>query len=170
MKWALLAAGVLVVLIAIVAMVGAMLPERHSATRKARYRQTAEALYAAIAGPPDWRTDVKGYGVLPDRNGRKQWWEQDRHGQKVVFELVEEAPPLRRVVRIASPDLPFGGTWTLEFAPVIGGADLRVREDGEIHNVFFRFLARFFFGYTSTMETFLRDLGAKFGEVVTVES
>ena len=77
---------------------------------------------------------------------------------------------MRRVVRIASPDLPFGGTWTLEIAPVIGGADLRVREDGEIHNVFFRFLARFFFGYTSTMETLLRDLGAKFGEVITVET
>ena len=34
----------------------------------------------------------------------------------------------------------------------------------------FRFMARFFFGYTSSIEGYLNDLGAKFGEAVTIEA
>jgi hypothetical protein len=118
-----------------------------------------------IAGAPDWRTGVKSYGHIGDG----KWWEEDTHGQKVAYELVEDSPPARRVIRIADKGLPFGGTWTFEIAPAAGGSDLRIREDGEIYNVIFRFMARFFFGYTSTIETYLRDLGAKFGQAVEIE-
>lgn len=82
--------------------------------------------------------------------------------------------PTRIAVRIAGrfPDggLPFGGTWTFEIAPAAtGGSDLRVREDGEIYNVIFRFMARFFFGYTASIEGYLRDLGTKFHQSVAIE-
>jgi len=67
--------------------------------------------------------------------------------------------------------LPFGGGWTFEIASLPGGgAELRVTEDGEIYNAIFRFLARFLFGYTGSIETCLRDLGAKFGEPVAIEA
>jgi hypothetical protein len=36
--------------------------------------------------------------------------------------------------------------------------------------VIFRFMARFLFGYTGSIETYLRDLGAKFGEPVAIEA
>src|ERR1035437_3306718 len=123
-----------------------MLPLRHRGTRKARYRVAPDALYAVIAGPPDWRTGVKSFGALPDQDGRKRWWEEDTHHQKIAFELVEDQPPTRLAVRIADKGLPFGGTWTFEISPVADGAsDLRIHEDGEIYNVIFRFMARFFF-------------------------
>ena len=169
MKWILLIAGILVVLAGLVALIGAMLPVRHHGTRKARFRVSPEALYAVLAGPPDWRTGVKGFGTLPDEGGRKRWWEEDNHGQKVTFELVEDAPPRRLAVRIADRGLPFGGTWTFEIAPDGGGSELRISEDGEIYNVIFRFMARFIFGYTGSIETYLRDLGAKFGVPVNIE-
>ena len=54
----------------LVALAGAMLPREHRATRKARYRVAPEALYAVLAGPPDWRTGVKSFGVLADEEGR----------------------------------------------------------------------------------------------------
>jgi hypothetical protein len=165
MKWVLIILGILAFLIALAAAVGAMTPRDHHATRKARFKQPPEALYQAIAGPSGWRSDVKGFGQLADG----KWWEQDSHGQKITYELVEDSPPVRRVVRIADRTLPFGGTWTFEIARVDGGADLRVSEDGEIYNVIFRFMARFFFGYTSTIEGYLRDLGKKFGEAVAIE-
>ncbi|HEY1336686.1 MAG TPA: hypothetical protein VGF59_04215 [Bryobacteraceae bacterium] len=165
MKWVLIVLGMLVILLAVAALVGAMTPQDHHATRKARYRATPEALYVVIAGAPDWRTGVKSYGHIADG----KWWEEDTHGQKVAYELVEDSPPARRVIRIADKGLPFGGTWTFEIAPAAGGSDLRIREDGEIYNVIFRFMARFFFGYTSTIETYLRDLGAKFGQAVEIE-
>ena len=170
MKWLLLAVAALVLLVGLAALVGAMLPRGHHATRKARLRVSPEALYAVIAGPPDWRTGVKSFGVLPAGDGRKRWWEEDSHRQKVAYELVEDRPPARIAVRIAGRDLPFGGTWTFEIAPAAGGgSDLRIREDGEIYNVFFRFMARFFFGYTASIEGYLRDLGAKFHESVVIE-
>ena len=170
MKWILVMVGVVVVVAGLVALIGAMLPLRHHGTRKARFRVSPEALYAVLAGPPDWRTGVKGFGTLPDEGGRKRWWEEDTHGQKITFELVEDAPPRRLAVRIADRGLPFGGTWTFEIASHGGGSELRISEDGEIYNVIFRFMARFIFGYSGSIETYLRDLGAKFGEPVNIEA
>ena len=46
---------------------------------------------------------------------------------------------------------------------------MRITEDGEIYNVIFRFVARFFFGYTASIEGYLRDLGHRFGELTTIE-
>ena len=107
--------------------------------------------------------------TLPEKNGRSQWWEEDSHGQRITFELMESRPPTRRVVRIADQGLPFGGTWTFEISPAADGAEVRIHEDGEIHNVIFRFMARFFFGYTASIEGYLRDLGMRLGEFITIE-
>jgi len=170
MKWVLLIVAVLVVVVGLAALIGAMLPLRHHASRKAAYRVSPDALYAVLAGPPDWRTGIKTFGALPEQDGRKRWWEQDSHGQKVTFELVEDAPPRRMAVRIADKGLPFGGTWTFDIAAANGGSELRVAEDGEIYNVISRFMARFVFGYTGSIETYLKDLGAKFGQAVNIEA
>ena len=169
MRWVWIVIGVLALLIGAMAAIGAMLPRGHRATRKARFQQSPEAIYAAIAGPPDWRSDLKGFGNLPDKGGRKQWWEESQ-GQKITFELVEDTPPSRRVTRIADQSLPFGGTWTLEIAPDAGGAALRITEDGEVYNVIFRFMSRYVFGQTGSIEKYLRDLGRKFGEQVEIEA
>src|SRR5580658_5654656 len=98
MKWMLLALGVVVLLVALVALVGAALPLRHHATGKARFRVTPEALYAVIAGPPDWRSGVKRFGALPDKDGRRQWWEEDNHGQRMTYEVEEDIAAKRLVV------------------------------------------------------------------------
>jgi hypothetical protein len=166
MKWLWIIGGTLVLLLAVIAIVGAMLPQSHHATRQARFRQRPENIYSVLAGPPDWRTGMKEFGKLPDG----KWWEQDSHGQKITFELVEDRPPTRRVVRIADKSLPFGGTWTFEIAPQAEGCAVRITEDGEIYNVIFRFVARFFMGYTSSIEGYLRDLGRKFGESIQIEA
>jgi hypothetical protein len=89
----------------------------------------------------------------------------------MTFELAEARPSERLRVRIADKGLPFGGTWTFEIAPAAGGgSELRVTEDGEVYNVIFRFMARFIFGYHASIETYLRDLGAKFGQAVEIEA
>jgi hypothetical protein len=171
MKWFLWLGAGLVLLVGLVALIGALLPSRHHATRKARFRVSPDALYAVLAGPPDWRTGVKSFGTLPDQDGRKRWWEEDSHRQKITFELVEDRPPERLVVRIADRGLPFGGKWTFDITPVSGGgSELRIREDGEVYNVIFRFMARFIFGYNASIEQYLRDLGAKFGQQVAIEA
>lgn len=170
MKWVWIAGGTLVLLVAMMALIGALLPVKHYATRKARFNQTPETIYALLAGPSDWRGGVKASGTLPDKNGRRQWWEQDNHGHKIAYELVEDSPPTRRVTRIADAGLPYGGTWTFEIASAAaGGSQVRIAEAGEVYNVFFRFLSRFVFGYTGSVEGYLNDMGKKFGEAVRIE-
>jgi len=169
MKWILFAIAALAALVAVMAAIGAMLPRAHRATRRARFHQSPEALYAAISGPPNWRSGLKNFGSLPDQNGRKQWWEESQ-GQRITYELLEDAPPARRVTRIADKSLPFGGTWTLEISPDAAGSALRVTEDGEVYNVIFRFMSRYVFGHTATIDKYLLDLGRKFGEAVEIEA
>ena len=70
---------------------------------------------------------------------------------------------------IADKKLPYGGTWTYELSSDGTGSSVRITENGEIYNVIFRFVARFFMGYTSSIDTYLADLGRKFGETVTIE-
>jgi len=84
------------------------------------------------------------------------------------YEITVYDPPKRLVTTIADDTLPFGGSWTYEIAPADGGSLLTVTENGEIYNPFFRFMARFIFGYHATMETYLKNLAKKFGEEITV--
>jgi hypothetical protein len=162
MKWVLLTLAAVVVLAGLVALVGAALPLRHHVTRKASFDVSPQALYAVIAGPPDWRSGVKSFAVQASADGRRQWWEEDAHGQKITYEVEEEIAAKRMVVRIADRNLPYGGTWTYDIAPAPnGGSELTITEDGEIYNVIFRFMSRFVLGYTATIKTYLRDLHAK---------
>jgi hypothetical protein len=172
MKWVLIVIGLLVALIALVALVGALLPKSHSGIRSARFKQPPETIWHAITDVesfPTWREGVKSVERLPDRNGRPAWKETDAHGQVIPFEITAFAPPRKLVGRIADPKLPFGGTWTYEITPGDGGSRLTITENGEIYNPIFRFMAKFFLGYTSTIETYLRSLGKKFGEPVQIE-
>ena len=163
MFWLLAAVGVVLLIVALAALIGAFVPQRHKASRAARLPASREAVYAVLDGPPEWRTGIKAFGLLPDHDGKRRWWEEDDHGQKIAYELVEQSPPARMVTRIADETLPFGGTWTYDLSPAEGGGtDLRITEDGVIHNVLFRFLARFVFGYTQTMDQVLQDLKVKF--------
>lgn len=169
MKWLGRVLGILFAVVGLVWLVGALLPAEHVATRLARYAQPPAALWEAITdveAMPAWRTDLKSIRRLPDREGRPAWVETSSSGELPLV-VTEWDPPRRLVTRIDDPELPFGGTWTYEIAAVEGGATLRITENGQIRSALFRFLARFLFSHTATMEQYLKDLGRKFGEDVT---
>lgn len=166
MKIALYAVVVLVVLVAVVFTIGWFLPVGHVATRSAAFARPPQDLYAAVsdvAKYPQWWSELSQVEMLPSRSGRIRFREHMSTGP-VVMEVVESVPRSRFVTRIDDPDQPFGGTWTFEIAPDAGGTRLTVTERGEVYNPLFRFLSRFVFGYTGTMESFLQALGAKFGQ------
>ena len=76
----------------------------------------------------------------------------------------ETQPPSRFVTRITDPDQPFGGTWTFEIVPNgVNQSLVTITERGEIYDPLFRFMSRFVFGYTSTMDDCLAALTRKFG-------
>jgi hypothetical protein len=62
------------------------------------------------------------------------------------------------MVRIADPDLPFGGTWTYRLTPKGSGTRLAITEHGEVYNPLFRFVSRFVFGHTATVDRFIAAL------------
>jgi len=164
MKWILIIGAALLLIVAVVALTGMMLPKAHLASRSFRFKQPPQAIWDAITGPPNWRPDVRGFEDLPPRNGHRSWAETDKHGQTIAYESVEEIPSTRLVTRIATVKLPFGGTWTHEIKPMSDGCELTITEAGEIYNPIFRFMARFVFGYSGSIEAYLKALQKKFGE------
>lgn len=169
MKWTLLVIGSLAAIFTIARIIGALLPREHVATRMARYAQSPEAIWQAITDAeamPSWRNDVKSVKRLAEENSKSGWVETTSMGDIPLRIEVSDAPQ-RLVMRIAGDALPFGGAWTYEIAPVAGGATLRITEEGFVKPGLFRFMARFIFGHTATLERYLKDLGAKFGEEIT---
>ena len=153
----------LALMVAIVVNVGAMLPKGHTASRTARIALPPDALYTVLSDVEQyraWRKDVKSLERLPDRDGRPAWVE-DVGGMKIPMYFERMEPPSLLVARIADPKLPFGGTWTYRIAAAAGGSDLTITEDGEVYNVFFRFMSRFVFGHHATMDGFIKHLQAR---------
>lgn len=168
MKWLLIVPGVLVAVVAVVALVGALLPAGHVAARTARYSRPPEAVWAAITdleAAPSWRPGITKMERLPDRGGKPVWRESGRFGD-MTFEVTELDPPRRMVTTIADPDLPFSGRWTYDVRPAGQGSELTVTEEGEVHNPIFRFMSRFVFGHHRTIEGYLKALGRRLGEDV----
>jgi hypothetical protein len=166
MKWVLIVFTVLAAILILIVLTGWLLPKAHTVTREARFHQPPEAIWKAITdidAMPAWRQGLKSVKHLPDQNGLPAWVETLDSGTIPLATVVSQ-PPAMLVVRIADPKLPFGGTWTYEIAPIPEGSRLRIREDGEVYNPLFRFLSRFVFGQSATIETYLKSLAKKFGE------
>jgi uncharacterized protein YndB with AHSA1/START domain len=178
MRTVLIAAGVivggLVLLVAVVAVIGMMLPQNHVAARMVRVRHTPEQVFAIISDVekvPTWRSEVTRVEILPLDDGRVMFRE---HGSDAVTYRVEASePPRRRVVRIADANLPYGGTWTYELTPAADSAPLTqitITERGEVYNPIFRFMSRFVFSHHATIDAYLTALGKRLGEPVSPEN
>jgi len=162
-KWTTIALAVVTAIalaVAVAAFIGSRLPRAHHASAERILPVPPEALWRTLADVdrfPSWRADVKRVQRLPDRDGMPVWIEEGRSG-KMTFAFERMEPPRILVSRIADPNLPFGGTWTLDISPAPGGARLRISEDGEIYNPLFRFMARFVFGYDGTINGYFSSV------------
>ena len=157
MKFLLIVVAILVISIIAVVAVGAMLPQRHTATRTAKLKATPEQVFALISGPQDWRTDLKSYSFF-EENGRRKVREIDKHGQTIHYEIVQLQPPTLLKRTIADKNLPFGGSWTWSIQSQSTGCSVTITEDGEVYNPVFRFVSKFVMGHTRTMDNYLAML------------
>jgi uncharacterized protein YndB with AHSA1/START domain len=144
-------------IVALVALIGLMLPKGHRASKTTTIAGSPESVFAKLADVarfPEWRSDVKRVELLPDNAGHRMFKEHGSNGV-ITYRIEELTAPSKMVVRIADPSLPFGGTWThvLERTPS-GGTELTTTEDGEVYNPIFRFMSKFFFSPTATIEKF----------------
>lgn len=156
----------IVLLGGIVALIGSRLPKTHVASRSILLRQAPHDVYAVVrdfAAAPTWRADVKQMDVEAREGAPVYFREVAKHGT-VNYELVEDVPAQRMVTRIRDTDLGYSGQWTYTFAAENGGTRVTIREDGEVSNVIFRFMSRYVFGQTSTIDSYLTSLAKRFGE------
>ena len=165
MRIALYVVGGLVVLVLIVVAIGYALPKGHVATREVTVTASPEKVFALIATPaeyPRWRSDVDTVEILPPDGGKERFRELGDNGP-LLMRVDERVPNSRLVTVIADSTLPFGGKWTYELVPSGAGTTLRITEDGQVYNPVFRFMSRFVFGHTATLEKYLGDVEKELG-------
>ena len=157
------------VLAGFIAMIGSRLPKAHSASRSLFVHQTPEQVYAVVrdfGSAPSWRTDVKRIDLETRSDGRVHFREEGKNGT-VNYELAEDVPSQRMVTRIMDTDLGYSGKWTYVLTAVNGGTRVTITEDGEVSNVLFRFMSRYIFGLTATLDGYLKSLAKRLGEDAT---
>lgn len=156
----------LALLAGVVALVGSRLPPEHVASRSLFLRRSPQDVYAVVrdfGSAPRWRSDVKQVDVETQPNG-PVYFREVGSNDTVNYELVEDIPGTRMVTKIRDTDLGYSGQWTYTFAPENGGTRLTIREDGVVSNVIFRFMSRYVFGHTATIDSYLAALAKHFGE------
>ena len=161
--------GAVVLLVGVVALIGSMLPKTHEVSRSIWLHRPPQDVYAVIrdfSSTPKWRADVKEVDVEASQGGPVYFREVAKHGT-VNYELTEDVPAQRMVTRIRDTDLGYSGQWTYTLSPENGGTRVTIREDGEVSNVLFRFMSRYIFGHTSTIDSYLTSLAKHFGEEIT---
>jgi uncharacterized membrane protein len=158
----------LVLAVLLIALLGSRLPKQHSVSRSVLLHKSPESVYGVardFESMPKWRADVREVKITTQEDGRLRFREEGKHGA-VNYELTEDVPGRRMVTRITDTDLGYAGKWTYVFAAEGPNTRLTITEDGEVSNVIFRFLSRFAFGHSATIDSYLTSLGKQFGETV----
>lgn len=163
--------AVLVLLVVVMLAIGSRLPQQHVASRSIRLHRSPADVYALVRDfgqHPKWRSDVKSVEVVGTVEGHLQFREHGSNGT-VTYEVLDDIAGQRMVTRIVDKDLGYAGSWEYLFAPAADGTQLTITEKGEVSNPMFRFMSRYFFGHTATIDTYLKSLARHFGESAVPE-
>lgn len=169
MKLILLIVVFVFIIIAVVFIIGAILPKNHVASRQVILHRSPVEIYRAVRDftvAPSWRPDIERVEMITTADNHVQFREHAKHGA-VTYDLIEDQPGERMVTRIADLNLGYSGSWTYTFTKEADGTRVQITEAGEVSNVLFRFMSRFVFGQSGTIQKYLVALGKKFGEDVS---
>lgn len=154
----------IILLALIITGIGYSLPIQHKATRAATIQASTDDVFRTISNPveyPKWRSKVTSVEMHPTVNDKLSYTEKGADGD-ILYVMDEAIASVRMVTRIADEKLPFGGKWTFQLAPSAKGTMLYITEDGEVYNPLFRFMSKYVFGHTASLDTYLSDLQQKF--------
>ena len=164
MKWLLIIVGVLALILAAIAVAGAMLPQNHVASRATQLSFPPDKLWPILTGVSDypaWRTDVDSVERLA---GPELRWREISGSDRIAFEATTVDAPTHFVAQIADKGLPFGGNWDYRIEPSGTGSRITVTENGEVYNPIFRFVSRYVMGHTATIDKYLAALARRTGD------
>jgi uncharacterized protein YndB with AHSA1/START domain len=163
MKWLLMIVGALAGLIAVMFVIGKLLPVAHTASRSVELKAPPEKIWQLLtqfADYPQWRKELKQVEMVNE----KTWKGIDSHGESITFALQEAQTFEKMVTVIADKNLPFGGSWMFALKANAATTTLTITENGEVYNPLFRFMSKFIFGHTATLEKYLENLKSALGE------
>lgn len=167
MKWLLIIAGVFILAILAVLILGLLQAAKHSVTRSIHLKQKPETVFALLddqANLPSWSSSVLKVEPLPDQNGKPavrvtlRWG-----GMAMIMTQLEHTAPTRLVVSMSKEGGPVLGTWTYQIVSETDGCRIALTEDGELQNPVFRVMARMR-GLDTNITQTLHDVAKKFGE------
>jgi len=165
-RWLLWTAGVVVGIVGVVLGVGLLLPGTHTATASRIVRGTPEEIWEVITDVeafPSWRPGVERVERLPEERGRMVWREHSATGP-MTLRVTEWTPFFQLATRIADEDLGFGGSWTWELIAQPSGTQVTLTENGEIDNLFYRVISRFFMDPEGSVTDYLDALERRMAE------
>ncbi len=170
MKWLLSLLAIVVVTAIVMWLVGSRLPREHVATVRGAFRASPESVWALINDPlrsATWRSDVSKVERIGESGTALAWREHSRDGA-ITYAMVEQTPPRSQITRITDTSLPYGGQWEFTLAARDGGSELTITERGFVNPPLFRFLSRFVFGYTGSLEAYQHALAKHLDPSATI--
>jgi uncharacterized protein YndB with AHSA1/START domain len=141
--------------------VGSRIPAAHTVSVSDTIPASQEKVWGLItdtASMPQWRTGLKAVSALPSENGAVCWAEVTSGMTMPLCADVREAP-VRQVVRIADPKLPFGGNWVYVLEPAGENATkVTITENGTTGPAMWRFVDHYILHEDGAIKTYLSDL------------
>jgi hypothetical protein len=141
--------------------VGARLPAQHVAQMSSHYPIGCEALWLIITdyvGALQWRSSLTR--VHRDTTTAREVWVEHYGRRKIAYETIEQHPYRSLARKIATPGLPYSGTWRFEIVPAQDGCVLQITESGAVPNPMFRFVSHYFIGPERSLRQYLTELSS----------
>lgn len=156
MRIALIILIVLVGIVILMAIIGRMLPVKHTASASMFFESSPDNVWNVVTNVSEWkawRKDVKEAAMT----GPSTFKEKGGQGE-IDYEITGSVPGVSFVTTIITKDLPYGGEWKYLFEKEGSGCKVTITENGEVYNPLFRFLSKYVFGHDGTMKGFLKEL------------
>jgi uncharacterized protein YndB with AHSA1/START domain len=144
--------------------VGAKLPVGHVASVVKTVNAPTSKVWAAltdIEAMPVWRKELKSIQRTEGKDGLPRWVEKSSFGD-IPLQVEEMAENEKLVARIDDKSLEFGGKWTWSLKPSGNQTEVTITEDGEVYSPMFRFMSKYVFGHSKTLQTYADQLAAHF--------
>lgn len=171
MKLVVVIVSIMVGIIAVIALVGMMMPREHRAVSRVALHQPPETVYAVLRDferSPTWWREVRSASRLPDLDGHERWQQVTGMGVIGLIVVEERAPAEFRTTVDTSGGSPFGGEWDYRIQPTDQGSVVTITEHGWVSNPLFRCIGRLI-GHHRTLDSNLAALALHFGEAAVPE-
>jgi len=159
----------LVILFCVAYAFGLSMPRDHLASSRINLSASPDSAYSvlrAFGDYPNWDRDYISSVRGKSRNGREVWV-QKVTGMSMSIEVREARAPSRIVTEVVTDEKSWwGGVWTYEIKSTGAGTEVTVSEAGWIKFPPLRVLMGAM-GTHRTADRLLRNLGARFDELVT---